>query len=197
MSVENPLHTSRYGVFLQPLSISSILLGCYGLSIASMSLQQVNPGKKFIWGYENEGLPVSLFDRIERVITRRSKMPNPAVSRLLSQMPSQSYNQHSLSPSALYLLQLNNPYVRFSMLSADFTLFSINLKWSTGNFVFGIFMSGYSKSCEMEQKPKLILKIVWNRKTQICCPGQNRNVPFLGIIFVKTDWQIGYLWLEF
>lgn len=45
-SVEDTMLFAKYGVFLQPLSITSILLGLYGVTITMTSLQEVNPGTK-------------------------------------------------------------------------------------------------------------------------------------------------------
>jgi hypothetical protein len=44
MSAEAPIFATTYGVFLQPLVVISILLGIYGLTIVTKSLQEINPG---------------------------------------------------------------------------------------------------------------------------------------------------------
>ncbi|XP_015119893.1 organic solute transporter alpha-like protein 3 [Diachasma alloeum] len=43
MHSENPMIYGKYNVFLQPISISSILLALYGLNITFMSLKDINP----------------------------------------------------------------------------------------------------------------------------------------------------------
>ncbi|XP_011495104.1 PREDICTED: organic solute transporter alpha-like protein 3 [Ceratosolen solmsi marchali] len=43
MSAEAPIFATTYGVFLQPLVIISILLGIYGLTVVTKSLQDIDP----------------------------------------------------------------------------------------------------------------------------------------------------------
>lgn len=45
MSIEEPSLATQYGIYLQPSSVASILLGIYGLTITVKSLQEVAPGK--------------------------------------------------------------------------------------------------------------------------------------------------------
>ncbi|XP_043287820.1 organic solute transporter alpha-like protein 3 [Venturia canescens] len=44
VAAEDAALPSRYGIFLQPLSIASILFALYGLAITTASLHEVNPG---------------------------------------------------------------------------------------------------------------------------------------------------------
>lgn len=45
MHLENPVFYTRYNIFLQPLCVTSILLALYGVTIATMSLKDTDPGK--------------------------------------------------------------------------------------------------------------------------------------------------------
>ncbi|XP_076173366.1 organic solute transporter subunit alpha [Ptiloglossa arizonensis] len=46
MSIEEPSLATQYGIYLQPSSVASILLGIYGLTITVKSLQEVAPEAK-------------------------------------------------------------------------------------------------------------------------------------------------------
>ena len=46
MAMEEPILVTKYGTFLQTFAVISILLGIYGLTITTRSLQEVAPGKE-------------------------------------------------------------------------------------------------------------------------------------------------------
>jgi len=46
MGVEEPVLVTRYGLYLQPIMIISILLGIYSLTIVTKTLQPVAPGNR-------------------------------------------------------------------------------------------------------------------------------------------------------
>lgn len=44
MSAEAPIFATTYGVFLQPFMLISILVGVYGLTVVTKSMQEIAPG---------------------------------------------------------------------------------------------------------------------------------------------------------
>lgn len=45
MSIEEPNLATQYGIFFQPFTVASILVGIYGLTITVKSLEEIAPGK--------------------------------------------------------------------------------------------------------------------------------------------------------
>ena len=44
--MEKPILVTNYGIYLQIFIVTSILLGIYGLTVATRTLQEVAPGKE-------------------------------------------------------------------------------------------------------------------------------------------------------
>lgn len=57
MSFEEPRLSDQYAIFFQPLSLASVLLGVYGLSVTTKSLQEVAPGKNRAYLIERKESP--------------------------------------------------------------------------------------------------------------------------------------------
>ncbi|XP_066603293.1 organic solute transporter alpha-like protein [Prorops nasuta] len=87
MAVEQPSLQVQYGVYLQPISVTSILLGLYGLSITMQSLQEVAPETK-LQHKATVSQMVLLFSKLQAFIIRTLPLTgifpcNPPLTPLL------------------------------------------------------------------------------------------------------------------
>lgn len=57
MSFEEPRLSDQYAIFFQPLSLASVILGVYGLTVTTKSLQEVAPGKNRAYLIERKESP--------------------------------------------------------------------------------------------------------------------------------------------